>query len=291
MKITILIPIYNRIAITKLGLASLYDAVKYYTENSKNQYSICTIVIDDGSTDGSSLWIEKNYPDIIILKGNGNLWWTGAINLGARYAIDNFSTDYVILWNDDTFCEISYFVELENLLSRLDNDIIIGSTILNSENNQLWSKLLFFNQLTGTSSYKKKMFPFGLKSLNWLTGMGTIIPSFIIKEIGYWNNEKFPQYFGDIDFTLRASKKNYKIIGSEKLIIYNKTEYSSYTASDIKSFLKSLNSNNLSSRYNLKIRSQFYKEHCISFFWIITLFLYYIKYAIKTSTIYIKNLN
>lgn len=291
IKITILIPVYNRIEITKLGLTSLYDAIKYYTENCKKHYSIGIIVIDDGSTDGSSLWIEKNYPEINILKGNGNLWWTGAINTGARYAIENLSTDYVILWNDDTSCEITYFIELENILSSHNNDIIVGSTILNSDNNQLWSKLLYFNPITGTSSYKEVSFPFGKKTLNWLTGMGTIIPSNIIKEIGYWNNEKFPQYFGDIDFTLRASKRNYKIISSEKLIIYNKTEYSSYKATNIKSFFRSLESNNLNSRYNLKIRFQFYKEHCESFFWLITFFLYYTKYAFKTSIIYFKNFN
>jgi GT2 family glycosyltransferase len=289
MKVSILIPIYNRIEITKDGLDLLHKAISYYYNVAGvDKLRIEIVVIDDGSTDGSSNWIENNYPKIHLLKGDGNLWWAGAINVGANYAINSILSDYIMLWNDDTYCEIDYFIELENILSGFSNDTIIGSTILNADNKQLWSKLFFFNPLTGTSSYNKPLLTLGIKSLNCLTGMGSIIPTNIIKEIEYWNNEKYPQYFGDIDFTLRASKRAFKIISSDKLIIYNKTEYSSYKANNLKSFFKSLNSPNLNSRYNFKIRMQFYKEHCNSYFWIITIFLYYLKYTSKTLFTYIK---
>jgi len=37
------------------------------------------IVVDDGSSDRTAEEAAKNYPKVIILQGDGNLWWTGAI--------------------------------------------------------------------------------------------------------------------------------------------------------------------------------------------------------------------
>ncbi len=46
-----------------------------------------TVVIDDGSTDGTADAIRRKHPEIHIISGDGNLWWTGAIVLGMRFAI------------------------------------------------------------------------------------------------------------------------------------------------------------------------------------------------------------
>ena len=74
----IIIPVHNRKEITLKCLDTLKqngDLDKYYV-----------IVIDDGSTDGTSEAIQSLYPDVIILTGDGNLWWTGAIKKGMEYA-------------------------------------------------------------------------------------------------------------------------------------------------------------------------------------------------------------
>jgi glycosyltransferase involved in cell wall biosynthesis len=37
------------------------------------------IIINDASSDRTAEEVAKNYPKVIVLQGDGNLWWTGAI--------------------------------------------------------------------------------------------------------------------------------------------------------------------------------------------------------------------
>lgn len=71
--IYIIIPVHNRKHFTRECLLSLR---KQTFQNFK------VIVVNDGSSDGTGEMIEKEFSDVILLKGDGNLWWTGATNLG-----------------------------------------------------------------------------------------------------------------------------------------------------------------------------------------------------------------
>jgi GT2 family glycosyltransferase len=89
----LIIPVHNRKAITLRCLQNLKS------HDYLDKYSV--IVIDDGSTDGTSELIEAQYPQVFLIKGNGNLWWTGAIRLGMEFAYQQ-GAEYLIWMNDDT---------------------------------------------------------------------------------------------------------------------------------------------------------------------------------------------
>ena len=83
-KIAILIPVFNNLEYTKKCLQNLEE--KLGENNIAKHFPI--IVIDDGSSDETADWIKKNYPEVELLFGNGNLWWSGGINKGAKHAIE-----------------------------------------------------------------------------------------------------------------------------------------------------------------------------------------------------------
>src|SRR6516164_5363299 len=91
-KVALVVPVHNKIALTIRFLESL-RAVSY------PKYSV--IVVDDGSQDGTSRIVELRFPEVIVLKGHGNLWWSGATNLGVRYALKH-GYDYVLTINNDS---------------------------------------------------------------------------------------------------------------------------------------------------------------------------------------------
>ena len=72
----ILIPAHNRRAVTLACLAALRPAIVGGTWR--------IIVVDDGSTDGTGDAIRAEFPEVTLLRGDGQLHWTGAIARAMR---------------------------------------------------------------------------------------------------------------------------------------------------------------------------------------------------------------
>lgn len=281
MIISVIIPTFNRESILKETLTSLYLSL----HQLKNDIDVKVnfVIIDDGSTDNTSKMIKNFDDNIKIIIGDGGFWWTKCINYGVRYAIDNLNTQYVLLWNDDVLCDKNYFKNMFNILNKdKPKHIIFGSKVYDNLSKKPWASLMSFNKFTGAPGVIDKVSNYNAKyHYKCLAGMGTVIPKQVIETVGYWDEINFPQYFGDIDFTIRANKKGVDIKLQDSLIIYNKTEYSSYKGTNLKTFLESLKKENIKSRYNVYYRKKILKRHSSSFLWIGTFVSFYLKYIIK----------
>jgi len=264
IKLSIIIPVFNALEYTQKCLAYLKDTLSL-ADNKEFQSSI--VVVDDGSTDGSSEWIKKNYPEVFICQGDGNLWWSGGINMGIHYAIEVLKTDYVLLWNNDIRPAADYFAQLSDLLeSNSFNNIILSTIFIENKSKKIISSLGGnFNPVTG----KHALIGFGKEAesfippkliINWFPGMGTVIHKSVFDKIGFFDEKNFPQYKGDADFGLRASKAGYKLTLSSRLELWNDRDNTGF--SNNKSwqvFIKSL----ISKKSNANIYRDilFYHRH------------------------------
>lgn len=219
--ICIVTPVHNRIKSTLKFLESI-------KRSSYTNYNI--VIIDDGSTDNTFAIIKKNYPTVITIRGDGNLFWTGGTNLGVKYALKH-GYDYVLTINNDAIVEKD---SLTNLVkSALDNpNSIIGSTIILPKDNKIWA--------IGTSlnwdTYKEQIFKLNyngkdaektlaklpnLIEVETMPGNGTLIPTEVFNEVGLYNNCWFPHYHADSELILRARNAGYNALISTKAKIYN----------------------------------------------------------------------
>ena len=90
----ICIPVFNRLSYT-------ISCIKSIREQSYTHYK--TIICDDNSTDGTAEYLLKNAPDVTVLHGDGNLWWTGGTNKCVEYALKIAKPDdYIFTLNNDT---------------------------------------------------------------------------------------------------------------------------------------------------------------------------------------------
>jgi GT2 family glycosyltransferase len=220
--IYIIIPVHNRLAFTSSCIESL--AAQTY-----RQFQI--VVVDDGSTDGTENYIREHYPDVMVLRGNGNLWWTGAINLGVQkvlpIASDEF--DYILTLNNDLVVKPDY---LENLLTiaNENQNAIIGSVSVHIDNPEhihfsgtAWN--------SKTAKYRpaiKRLYTHTtLKGLqptvktDLLPGRGILIPVSAFRKLGFYDSSVFPHYMADEDFSLRARKAGYSLLISTHAAVLN----------------------------------------------------------------------
>ena len=94
VKIALVIPVFNRRDTTLQALRSLsrIDAAGM---------DIRIHIVDDGSTDGTSEAVAREFPDVVIVPGTGDLHYAGGTNAGIEAAAA-WNPDLYLLMNDDS---------------------------------------------------------------------------------------------------------------------------------------------------------------------------------------------
>jgi len=80
---------------------------------------LCTVLVDNASTDGSVEFVRDRFPHVRVLEAGGNLGFAGGCNLGIRHT----DSQYVALVNNDTVVERGW---LRLLVETAESDPRIG---------------------------------------------------------------------------------------------------------------------------------------------------------------------
>ncbi len=219
----ITIPVHNRKTYTLGCLRSL---------RRQTVAGFHTVVVDDGSTDGTAEAVRAEFPEVVILKGDGNLWWSGAMNLGVRYALDH-GAGYVLSLNDDLELAEDY---VEGMLGHARDypEAIFGSYIFDIETRRPWSagerKNWRWHRPITLLDILPEAERRGLHDVSDAVGRGLWIPATIFQAIGLFDARWLPHYGGDNDFTLRAVRCGYKLYANLDARLYSYTEESGQLA-------------------------------------------------------------
>mgnify|MGYP000417478311 CR=1 FL=1 len=205
----IVFPVHNRIEETKKFLASL-------ARQTVTNYRL--VICDDGSTDGTGEYLAKNCPDVVIVKGTGQLWWTAGINRCIEYVLSCCDqNDYVLTLNNDVSLPPEY---LQQKLARAkDNpDAIIGSLCVYADNTDIIETSGYIinydkcssDRLTKPGELRNEQHK-GLAEVTHLPGKGVLLPVKLFREVGLYDEVGLPQYHADTDLVLRAHDMGYRV--------------------------------------------------------------------------------
>jgi GT2 family glycosyltransferase len=213
--IYIVIPVFNRRKFTQDCLLSL--------RNQKLK-AFKTIVVDDGSIDGTQEMIREEFPEVILLETTGDLFWTATTNLGIKYALEQ-GADYVMTLNNDTYATPD-FVEKMDHWSRKHPRALFGAFALDADSKKpLYAGEVMDWKLMRSKSWlqilKKEEFK-GVYKVSHFPGRGLLIPKSCFNDIGMFDEVVFPHYYADYDFTHKAKRYGYEIYCNHdaKLFIY-----------------------------------------------------------------------
>ncbi|WP_077919132.1 glycosyltransferase family 2 protein [Spirosoma sp. 209] len=221
--IFVVIPVHNRKAFTKRCLQCLQQ---------QTIANLTVVVVDDGSTDGTGDMIRAEFPEVVLLTGDGNLWWTEGTNVGVRYALNHAvknEENFVLTLNDDTEVDANY---VETLLAvyAANKPCLVGSACVDIKNpdrleyagakvNLYWSGETYF-AAQFENDYKKALAHGTTIESGSLPGRGVLIPFSVFEKVGLYDAVHFKQYMADIEFSVRARKAGYKLLVSLPSIVY-----------------------------------------------------------------------
>jgi N-acetylglucosaminyl-diphospho-decaprenol L-rhamnosyltransferase len=250
--IHVIIPVFNRLALTQRVLACL--------RRQKADEPLRLIVVDDGSTDGTSDYLASQ-SDITVLHGNGSLWWGGAVDAGLKQALkEGTSLDWALLINNDTQFG-NDFVQRLLEAARSYAPAAVGSVICDEA---VPERLLSIGPVYDAWRLKitdklqvERLRESGKKphSVSALSGRGTLYPLSAFSIVGTMKPFLLPHYLADYELAVRVSAAGFKLLVSEDAAVLSANEFGNAyrPASLIDKFLR--------------IRSPYYLPAVVVFWW------------------------
>ncbi|MEO1510361.1 MAG: glycosyltransferase family 2 protein [Cyanobacteria bacterium J06633_23] len=210
VSVYILIPIHNRRQTTERCLRRL-------AEVNLLQSPYTVVVVDDGSTDGSAEMIRRQFADVVLLSGDGELWWTGAMRLGMAYAKQH-GADYIVWLNDDCLVSVAAVAGLVTMCQE-NSAAIAGcqgyveaqpSTLAFGGKRQTWKGFRYQSLAVGEQ-----------QPCDLLSGNLVCLPTQVIDQVGYPDVKRTPHYGGDALYLLRARKAGYQLYIDARYPVYD----------------------------------------------------------------------
>ena len=191
-RIAVLMTCYNRVQTTLSCLESLFAC------SVPDGIGLDVWLVDDASPDETGKKVKAIYPDVHILKSEGDLYWCR----GMRYAWEQASSysdyDYYLWLNDDVkLVHDAIFRIIRNSLIQADASIVYGSTTED-----------------GTPETPKT---YGMRRYGEMNGNFVLVQKKVFQKVGYIYGG-FHHAYGDHDYAWQAIKRGISLVECDKII-------------------------------------------------------------------------
>ena len=201
----VIIPVFNRWHYPRECLESL---------RAQTRQDFRTVVVDDGSTDETAAALARDYPEVEVVTGDGNLFWTAGVNRGIRRALALGATRVLTL-NNDVLAAPDFVAEMlaaadhnpTAVLGALEFDAATGEAIYGGE--RLDFKTNTRTDLLLEIPADRRT---GLHPVTYLPGRGLLIPKAVIDRVGLFDEKRLPHYLADFDYTSVARRAGFPVL-------------------------------------------------------------------------------
>ncbi len=209
--IAVLLTSHNRKEKTLECLKALYKCIL------PNDFFLSVFMVDDGSSDETSIAVASTFPEVNIIQGNGNLYWNRGMHLAWKTAATKQDFDYYLWLNDDTNLTYNGIIELFEIVKTASSPIIVCGAICSDRN--IFSYGLMSkngNSILPNNTREKGMY---------MNGNCVLVPRDIYKQVGNLD-PIFPHAIGDYDYGLRAIKNGFEILTTKSYVgVCNQNEF------------------------------------------------------------------
>ena len=185
-----------------------------------------TLVIDNGSTDGSKELLATMYPWVSVLALEKNLGFSAAYNVCIREALER-DFGFVVLLNNDTWVAKDFLAEL---LQAIQGDDCIGAVCpkiyFAARPETIWYAGGDFSLWTcrprhrGWKELDRGQFDTA-RQITLATGCAMLVRCSALQEVGLLD-EQFWAYLEDVEWSVRFLKSGYKLSFAPKARVWHR---------------------------------------------------------------------
>jgi N-acetylglucosaminyl-diphospho-decaprenol L-rhamnosyltransferase len=224
MTVHVVVPVFNRLPLTQSLVACI--------RRQKLNQALQMWVVDDGSTDGTAEWLSEQ-EEIAVLKGDGSLFWGGAIDLALReLQIKAAQDDWVLLINNDTTVTEDFIQRLLDA-ALLHAPAVVGSVVRDEINHtrllSVGARIDAWRFLTSDLLDQSRLQPISnsVLDVDVLSGRGVLFPLVSLSVAGGMRPHVLPHYLADYELSMRVRKSGWRLLVLSDASVYSSDEFGS----------------------------------------------------------------
>ncbi len=205
--VEIIAPVHNRRDITLQCLRSL-------SRIDRTGLDVHVIIVDDGSTDGTSEAIQTEFPNVEVVQGDGNLWYTEGTNRGISSALEKHP-NYVLAINDDSIFDERSLRAMVECAESNPHSVVGPLLLLWDCPHKVFQVAPRWRTWYGGWQHLQKQTVWTMPRAAWevetIVGNCLLLPVDAIYELGLMDSKSFPHY-GDAEYTARMRRAGWKLL-------------------------------------------------------------------------------
>jgi len=173
------------------------------------------IVVDNGSTDGSTEHAEARLQNLDVLSLGRNYGYARGNNQGIKYALAKHGPSYILLLNNDTRIVQNDWLSRMIRTAETDRSIAVVGPKLMYPDGAAQFYAGYFTPL-------ERVFYWGneTRQVEWVSGACFMIRTDVLMRLGAFDERYSPYFYEETEYCARCSKKGYKVltVPSAKLV-------------------------------------------------------------------------
>ena len=183
----------------------------------KSDYpEVTCLIVDNGSTDGSTEAIIKAFPEVGVIRNTVNLGWAGGSNQGIAWGLAH-GADYLLMLNNDAWADPAMISTLVAAATKLQDQVVtIPKIYLGSDPTRFWfagGRVNFWTGLFSNPAYNlvdDGRFD-SSPDVEYASGCCVLMPKGIAEHVGGFDHSFF-SYVEDVEWSIRCRSAGFRIV-------------------------------------------------------------------------------